>query len=97
MSKIPSEAIVIVLDENGTMLSSSEFGNWVKGNIEMGVRDICTIIGGADGLHQNVTSRADLILSLGKITLPHLLVRGIFAEQLYRAQQILSGHPYHRE
>lgn len=55
------------------------------------------LIGGADGLDEAVRKRADLILGLGAMTWPHLLVRGMLAEQIYRAQCILSGHPYHRD
>ncbi len=54
------------------------------------------LIGGADGVDQSLRIDADLVLSLGLMTWPHLLVRGMLAEQLYRAQQILAGHPYHR-
>ena len=54
-------------------------------------------IGGADGLGTAVIERADAVLSLGAMTWPHLLVRGMLLEQLYRAQQILAGHPYHRD
>ena len=54
------------------------------------------VIGGADGLSEDVRRRADLLIAFGAATWPHLLVRGMLAEQLYRAQQILTGHPYHR-
>ncbi len=54
------------------------------------------LIGGADGLDATVLERADLVLSLGAMTWPHLMVRAMLAEQIYRAQQILAGHPYHR-
>ena len=58
---------------------------------------IAFAIGGAEGLGAAVTDRADAVLSLGALTWPHFLVRGMLLEQLYRAQQILAGHPYHRE
>jgi 23S rRNA (pseudouridine1915-N3)-methyltransferase len=58
--------------------------------------EVAFVIGGADGLAPEVKAAADLNLSLGPMTWPHLLVRGLLAEQLYRAQQILAGHPYHR-
>jgi 23S rRNA (pseudouridine1915-N3)-methyltransferase len=61
-----------------------------------GIRDLAFIIGGAEGLDTAVLERADLVLSLGTMTWPHLLVRVLLAEQLYRAQCILAGHPYHR-
>jgi 23S rRNA (pseudouridine1915-N3)-methyltransferase len=60
-------------------------------------RDVAFLIGGADGLDEAVRKRADLVLGLGAMTWPHLLVRGMLAEQIYRAQCILSGHPYHRD
>ena len=59
--------------------------------------ELAFAIGGADGLAPAVLDRADAILSLGAMTWPHLLVRGMLLEQLYRAQQILAGHPYHRD
>jgi 23S rRNA (pseudouridine1915-N3)-methyltransferase len=62
-----------------------------------GASDIAFVIGGADGLDTRILERARLTLSLGRLTWPHLLVRGLLAEQLYRAQQIISGHPYHRD
>ena len=55
------------------------------------------LIGGADGLDDAVRARAELTLSFGRLTWPHLLARGMLAEQIYRCQQILAGHPYHRD
>lgn len=60
-------------------------------------RTPCFLIGGADGLDAAVLRRADHVLSLGPLTWPHMLVRVMLAEQLFRAQAILSGHPYHRD
>ena len=60
-----------------------------------GVSKICFLIGGADGHTDEVRKRADLILSFGKLTFPHMLIRAVLAEQIYRAQTILNGHPYH--
>ncbi|MCH6587970.1 MAG: 23S rRNA (pseudouridine(1915)-N(3))-methyltransferase RlmH, partial [Proteobacteria bacterium] len=62
-----------------------------------GVRDIAFLVGGAEGLDGSVREAAALTLSLGPMTWPHLLARALLAEQLYRAQSILTGHPYHRE
>ena len=59
-------------------------------------RQVCFLIGGTEGLDASVIARADHVLSLGPLTWPHILVRALLAEQLYRAQAILSGHPYHR-
>ncbi|HVI87377.1 MAG TPA: 23S rRNA (pseudouridine(1915)-N(3))-methyltransferase RlmH [Dongiaceae bacterium] len=89
--------IVVVLDERGRSLTSRDFaariGSWRDG----GVGEIAFLIGGADGHDEAVRARADLLLSLGTMTWPHQMVRVLLAEQLYRAQQILAGHPYHRD
>ncbi len=62
-----------------------------------GRAELAFAIGGADGLDAAVLDRAEAVLSLGPMTWPHLLVRGMLLEQLYRAQQIIAGHPYHRD
>jgi len=59
-------------------------------------RPVCFLIGGAEGLDASVLARADAVLSLGPLTWPHMLARAMLAEQLYRAQAIRTGHPYHR-
>ncbi|UUX48084.1 23S rRNA (pseudouridine(1915)-N(3))-methyltransferase RlmH [Nisaea acidiphila] len=97
LAQVPDGAIAVVLDERGKTLSSAEFANRIGAWRDDGVRDIVFLIGGADGHHESCRKRADLLLSLGRATWPHMLVRGMIAEQLYRAQQILAGHPYHRE
>jgi 23S rRNA (pseudouridine1915-N3)-methyltransferase len=94
---IPSNACVISLDERGKLLSSRELASWVGEKIEEGTKDICLIIGGPNGLGPNILLKSNLILALGRATWPHLMVRGMIAEQIYRVQQILSGHPYHRD
>ncbi len=93
---IPSGARRVVLDERGAALSSESFARRLEGWRNEGVGDVVFLIGGADGIDQNLRAEADLVLSLGLMTWPHMLVRGMLAEQLYRAQQILAGHPYHR-
>lgn len=97
LAQVPDGAIAVVLDERGKTLSSAEFAEKIGTWRDEGVRDIVFLIGGADGHHESCRKRADLLLSLGRATWPHMLVRGMIAEQLYRAQQILAGHPYHRE
>lgn len=96
LAQVPREAMLVVLDAGGRTLSSEAFarqlGEWRDG----GVREAAFVIGGADGLAPEVLARADLGLSLGVMTWPHMLVRVLLAEQLYRAQAILQGHPYHR-
>ena len=92
---LPKSATLVALDARGTALSSEAFAKrfdaWqASGN------DLAFMIGGAEGLDASITAKADLILSLGVMTWPHLLARGMLLEQLYRAQQIRAGHPYHR-
>jgi 23S rRNA (pseudouridine1915-N3)-methyltransferase len=97
LAVIPDEAWVIALDETGKTLSSRAFASWISNAMDDGASHIALVIGGADGLDTRILERARLTLSLGRLTWPHLLVRGLLAEQLYRAQQIISGHPYHRD
>ena len=96
-SSIPHGAKVIVLDERGVNLKSTELAQKIGEWLNNGTSEICFLIGGADGHLQSTRDRADLILSFGKLTLPHMLMRVVLSEQIYRIQTILSGHPYHRE
>ena len=93
---IPDGAYVVALDERGQQYTSRKFATLLRGQQDDGCRDVAFLIGGADGLAKSVCDGADNVLSLGQATWPHLLVRGLLAEQIYRAQQINSGHPYHR-
>lgn len=95
--KIKKGAYIIALDERGKTLGSIEFANLLQKQIDEGQKDIQFIIGPADGLTDNLRNSADKLISFGKQTWPHMLVRVMLLEQLYRAQQILKGHPYHRE
>lgn len=92
----PAGNRLVALDEAGTQLSSAalakRLGAWQDG----GAPGVAFAIGGADGLDDALCESADLVMSFGAATWPHLLVRAMLAEQLYRAQQILAGHPYHR-
>jgi 23S rRNA (pseudouridine1915-N3)-methyltransferase len=97
LAAIPNGAAVIALDETGKTLSSREFAGWISRTMDDGIAEIALIIGGADGLDASIRERAELTLSLGRVTWPHLLIRGMLTEQLYRAQQIIAGHPYHRD
>lgn len=94
---IPKDSIVVALDERGHRLSSAAFARTLGTWRDEGRRDIAFLIGGAEGLAEGVRQRANLVLSLGEMTWPHQLVPALLAEQLYRAETILSGHPYHRE
>ncbi|MEE8505176.1 MAG: 23S rRNA (pseudouridine(1915)-N(3))-methyltransferase RlmH [Kiloniellales bacterium] len=93
----PKGARIIALDERGKALSSAEFAGLIGRWRDAGVRDLAFLIGGAEGLDGSVRDAAALTLSLGAMTWPHLLTRALLAEQLYRAQSILTGHPYHRD
>ncbi|MCQ2734549.1 MAG: 23S rRNA (pseudouridine(1915)-N(3))-methyltransferase RlmH [Alphaproteobacteria bacterium] len=93
---IPDGAKVIVLDERGVNISSPELAEKVENWIVSGCSEICFLIGGADGHLQSTRDKADLILSFGKLTLPHILMRAVLSEQIYRIQTIINHHPYHR-
>lgn len=90
------DAVAIALDETGKDLTSEELAARLGRWRDEGRDSLAFIIGGADGLSDAVRKRADLVLSFGRQTWPHMLVRAMLAEQIYRAQQILAGHPYHR-
>jgi 23S rRNA (pseudouridine1915-N3)-methyltransferase len=96
LAAVPRGAVIVALDERGTELSSAAFATRLGAWRDAGVADLAFLIGGADGLSEAVRREAGLVLSLGAMTWPHLLVRGMLLEQLYRAQTILAGHPYHR-
>lgn len=96
LSAIPAEAKLVALDGGGRTLSSEAFAEHLGTWRDSGLRDLAFVIGGAEGLPEAVLARADMTLSLGAMTWPHMLVRAMLAEQIYRAQTILSGHPYHR-
>lgn len=93
----PKEAIVILLDEKGSSLSSQQFAQKLTEFQVQGKSSFVFVIGGADGVSDMVKQQASLTLSFGHMTWPHMLVRVMIVEQLYRAQQIIKGHPYHRD
>ncbi|MEO6256279.1 MAG: 23S rRNA (pseudouridine(1915)-N(3))-methyltransferase RlmH [Sphingomicrobium sp.] len=90
-------SVSVVLDERGQALSSVELARKLEGWRDGGKREARFLIGGADGHDNGDRSAADLLLSFGPATWPHLLVRPMLAEQLFRATSILANHPYHRE
>ena len=92
---IPQGALVVMMDERGEQPSSIDFAARLAGWRDQ-ARDVCFVIGGADGLDPGLRARADWQISLGRMVWPHLLVRVMLAEQLYRAATILAGGPYHR-
>jgi len=97
LAALPARGRLIALDEHGAMWSSNGLADRLAAWRDQGVAELSFAIGGADGLGAEVLDRAEATVSLGPMTWPHLLVRGLLLEQLYRAQQILAGHPYHRE
>ena len=93
---IPAGAFVVTLDERGKVLSSPEFSADLARWRDAGRQDVAFVIGGADGIAPGLRARADFSISFGRMVWPHLLVRVMLAEQLYRAATILAGGPYHR-
>ncbi len=94
---LPAGVPLMALDARGSPRSSRDFADRLALLRDRGVAELAFAIGGAEGLGAAVLEHAQEALSLGPMTWPHLLVRGMLLEQLYRAQQILAGHPYHRE
>jgi 23S rRNA (pseudouridine1915-N3)-methyltransferase len=96
LASVPDSNYIIALDGKGVQWTTVELANnmsqWMQGG-----RNVSFLIGGPDGLDQACLDRADSRWSLGHLTLPHMLVRVILAEQLYRAWSITQNHPYHRE
>ncbi len=93
---IPEGAVLVTLDERGKMLTSPQFADRMADWRDAGQRDMALVIGGADGISPALRAEADFSISFGKMVWPHLLVRVMAAEQLYRAASILAGSPYHR-
>ena len=95
LAGVPASAWLVALDLGGAAPGTEAFAD-ILGGWRDGGRHPCFVIGGAEGLDAAVISRAASTLSLGPLTWPHFLVRAMLAEQLYRAQAIADGHPYHR-
>ena len=95
LAKLNSAEQVVLLDERGKQLSSKRLATRMS-DWQSDGRDLCFVIGGPDGVSENVRRRADISWSLSQLTLPHGLARVLFAEQLYRAHSLQTGHPYHR-
>ncbi len=93
---VPKGATVVALDERGSVESSPDFSKRLAAWRDQGCGDLAIMIGGADGLDPGLRVDADFALSFGKMVWPHMLVRVMVSEQLYRAASILSGSPYHR-
>ncbi len=97
LAKIPQNSFVIALDETGKMPKTTQLAQTIQKQQLQGISHLTFIIGGADGLSPEVKNKAQLMLSLSPLTFPHMLVRPILLEQLYRIGTHLAGHPYHRE
>ena len=93
---IPKGAVIIALDERGEVVSSPNFSEKLIAYVNNNVSDLAIVIGGADGIDSKLREKADFKVSFGKMVWPHVLVRVMIAEQLYRAASILAGSPYHR-
>ena len=96
LAQVPSGAALVVLDERAKPIDSPAFAAKMGGWRDEGRGAVAFLIGGADGHAEVVRSKADLLLGFGQMVWPHMLVRGMLAEQIYRAECILSNHPYHR-
>lgn len=94
---LPGNAVTVILDERGQALSSTELAKILETWRDSGKREARFLIGAADGHGEELRASADLLLSFGPATWPHLLARAMLAEQLFRATSILANHPYHRE
>ena len=97
LTDLPGNSVRIVLDERGAALTSIELAKKLEAWRESGKREARFVIGAADGHDADERATADMLLSFGPATWPHLLVRAMLAEQLFRATSILANHPYHRE
>jgi 23S rRNA (pseudouridine1915-N3)-methyltransferase len=96
LNAVPAGFRLIALDQRGAQWTTPELAvemeNWMREE-----RGVCFLVGGPDGLAEDCRARADSLWSLGRLTLPHPMVRAVLAEQLYRAWTITQNHPYHRE
>ncbi len=93
---VPAGAVLVSMDERGRVLSSPEFASLLAGWRDGGRQDVAFVIGGADGIDVSLRERAEISVSFGSMVWPHMLVRVMLVEQLYRATTILAGLPYHR-
>jgi 23S rRNA (pseudouridine1915-N3)-methyltransferase len=96
LAAVPADAVLVALDRRGKVLDSEGFAHRLARWRDDSVTDVAFLIGGADGHGESLLAKATLVLSFGAMTWPHLMARAMLAEQIYRAQQLLAGHPYHR-
>ena len=95
--QLQNDDFLALLDENGKMYSSTEFADFLQKRMNSGIKNLVFVVGGAFGFSKEVYQRADMKLSLSKMTFSHQMVRLFFVEQLYRGYSILKGEPYHNE
>ena len=93
---VPENGRLVALDETGSQFSSRDFARWLASEQNSGARVITFVIGGPEGLSRMISSRADLVLSLGKMTWTHEMCRILLLEQIYRALCIMRNIPYHK-
>lgn len=96
LSSVSPNAKIVVLDERGENIKSLELAALIEKWMLEGCSEVCFLIGGADGHLPQTREQADLILSFGRLTLPHMLMRAVLTEQIYRIQTIINHHPYHK-
>ncbi len=96
LDTVPKGAVVIALDERGKTMSSPMFSKKIQGYELDAHKHIVFVIGGAFGLHASIRERANQTLSFGQMTFPHMMVRAMLCEQLYRVRSIIDNHPYHK-
>jgi len=97
LDRLNSQSFIIAMDERGKTLSSRQFSSKFQALQNDGQSQVQIIIGGADGLNNEIRKRSNFLLSFGQQTWPHMLARVMLLEQIYRSQQILKNHPYHRD
>jgi len=96
LAAVPPRSVMVALDRRGKVLDSEGFARRLARWRDDSVADVAFLVGGAEGHGEPLLKQASLVLSFGAMTWPHLLARAMLAEQIYRAQQLLAGHPYHR-
>lgn len=94
LSDVPKNSCLISMDETGDLITSREFAKFIEQKTNDGYSSFVFFIGGADGLHLSIKKQSDRVISLGRITLPHMLARLILVEQIYRIETIMANHPY---
>ena len=96
LNQCPPESKIIVLDQCGKNLPSTKLASIFKNWQSNRVKEVCILIGGADGVDENISENVDLTISLSKMTFPHMLARIVLVEQIYRSETIINNHPYHK-